>query len=114
AHGYEMPDPMAEQIEQYARLLWQWNEQVNMTRHTTWELFVGRDLRDCLQLAELIMPGEEVLDLGSGGGVPGIPLAILRPDVKVSLAESVGKRARILDEMVSELSLPVSVYAARG
>lgn len=114
AHGYEMPEPMAQQIEQYARLLWQWNEQVNMTRHTTWELFVSRDLRDCLQLAELILPDEEVLDLGSGGGVPGIPLAILRPDVKVSLAESVGKRAKILDEMVSELGLPVSVYAARG
>jgi len=46
--------------------------------------------------------------------VPGIPLAIMRPDVKVSLAESVGKRAKILDAMVADLELPVAVYAARG
>jgi 16S rRNA (guanine527-N7)-methyltransferase len=113
-HGFELPEEMAKQIEEYARLLWKWNEQINMTRHTTWDLFVGRDLRDTIHLASLIVPGEDVLDLGSGGGVPGIPLAILRPDVKVSLSESVGKRARILDEMVSDLSLPVAVYAARG
>jgi 16S rRNA (guanine527-N7)-methyltransferase len=114
AHGAELTEAQAEKIEAYVRSVWKWNEQINMTRHTNWDLFVGRDLRDCLRLAPLIGPGEDVLDLGSGAGVPGVPLAILRPDVKVSLAESVGKRARILDEMVSELGLPVAVYAARG
>lgn len=113
-YGYELPEKTAEKIEAYARLLWQWNEQLNLTRHDTWDKFVGRDLRDCLQLAPLIHKGEDVLDLGSGNGIPGIPLAILRPDVNVSLAESVGKRAKVLDEIVAELSLPVAVYAARG
>lgn len=114
AHGYELPAEQAERLEAYVKLMWQWNESINLTRHTTWDLFVGRDLRDCLELAALIQPGEDVLDLGSGGGVPGIPLAILRPDVRVSLSESVGKRAKVLDEMVSDLNLPVPVYAARG
>jgi len=114
AHGYELTDTQAERIEAYVKLLWHWNESINLTRHTTWDLFVGRDLRDCLELASLIDPGEDVLDLGSGGGVPGIPLAILRPDVRVSLSESVGKRAKVLDEIVSELHLPVAVYEARG
>jgi len=114
AHGFELPEAQAERIEAYVRTVWTWNEQINMTRHTTWDLFVGRDLRDCLQLAPLIGSGETVLDLGSGAGVPGIPLAIMRPDVKVSLAESVGKRAKILDAMVADLELPVAVYAARG
>lgn len=112
--GYELPAHQAEQLEAYVKMVWERNATINLTRHTTWDLFVERDLRDCLQLAPLIAPGEQVLDLGSGGGVPGIPLAILRPDVRVSLAESVGKRARVLDEMVSELDLPISVYAARG
>ncbi len=112
--GFELPDAVAAKMEQYVRLLWQWNEQLNLTRHDTWDKFVERDLRDCLQLAPLIGKGEDVLDLGSGNGIPGIPLAILRPDVNVSLAESVGKRAKVLDEMVSELSLPIAVYAARG
>jgi 16S rRNA (guanine527-N7)-methyltransferase len=46
--------------------------------------------------------------------VPGIPLAILRPDVELALAESVQKRAKILSEIVHTLELPVPVYAARG
>ncbi len=113
-YGYELPPETADRIEQYVGLMWTWNEQLNLTRHDTWDKFVSRDLRDCLHLAPLIEPGEDVLDLGSGNGVPGIPLAILRPDVNVSLAESVGKRAKVLDDMVSELSLPIAVYAARG
>lgn len=112
--GFEIPTAQAEQLEAYARILWRWNEKLNLTRHTDWELFVNRDLRDCVHLAPLLDAGEEVLDLGSGGGVPGIPLAILRPDIKVSLAESVGKRASVLSEIVQELNLAVPVYAARG
>ena len=104
----------AQRLEAYAKAMWRWNERLNLTRHTSWELFVSRDLRDTLQLASLVEQGEDVLDLGSGCGVPGIPLAIMRSDVKVSLAESVGKRATVLDDLVSELDLPVAVYHARG
>ncbi len=113
-HSIELEEPVAEKLEAYAKTMWQWNDQLNLTRHTTWDLFVGRDLRDCVQLAPTLDPGEEVLDLGSGNGVPGIPLSILRPDVDVSLAESVAKRANVLGEMISELDLPVPVYSARG
>jgi len=113
-HSFDLPEDTALRIQAYAQLMWQWNEQLNLTRHTTWDKFVGRDLRDCLHLAGLIASGEDVLDLGSGNGVPGIPLAILRPDVNVSLAESVVKRAKVLDEMVADLHLPVAVYESRG
>lgn len=112
--GYVLDEPVAERLQQYAELLWQWNQQLNLTRHTDWAKFVTRDLRDVLELAPLIEPEEQVLDLGSGGGVPGIPLAILRPDIEVSLAESVGKRAAVLNEMVQDLNLPIAVYGARG
>ena len=114
SHSMEIDEPIAERLESYARILWNWNEQLNLTRHTSWDLFVGRDLRDCLQLAPLLETGEEVLDLGSGNGIPGIPLAILRPDVEISLAESVSKRANALGAMVEELELPVPIYGARG
>ena len=113
-HAVELDPPVAETLEAYAKSMWEWNEQLNLTRHTTWERFVGRDLRDCLQLIPLLAEGEDVLDLGSGNGIPGIPLAILRPDLQVSLAESVGKRAKVLDAIVADLNLPVTVYAARG
>lgn len=113
-HGFELDPAAAAQLQAFAKSLWGWNEQLNLTRHTTWDRFVGRDLRDCLQLAPLLRPGEDVLDLGSGNGVPGIPLAILRPDVQISLAESVGKRAAVLNDIVAELGLPIAVYASRG
>ena len=114
AHGMEIDEPIAERLQQFAGVMWKLNENLNLTRHTSWDLFVGRDLRDCMQLAPLIEPGEDVLDMGSGNGIPGIPLAILRSDIEVSLAESVAKRAAALNEIVSELELPVAVYAARG
>lgn len=113
-HAIELPDESVERLRQYAEVMWRINESLNLTRHTTYDLFVGRDIRDCVHLANLIEPGEEVLDLGSGNGIPGIPLAILRPDIEVSLAESVAKRATALNEIVSELELPVAVYGARG
>jgi 16S rRNA (guanine527-N7)-methyltransferase len=114
AHSMEIDEAIAERLEKYARVLWKWNEQLNLTRHTNWDLFVGRDLRDCLQLAPLLEAGEEVLDLGSGNGIPGIPLAILRSDIDISLAESVTKRANVLGEIIDELQLPVPIYGARG
>ena len=114
SHSVELDDGVAERLQTFAVTMWRWNEQLNLTRHTTWDLFVGRDLRDSLQLAPMLDAGEEVLDLGSGNGVPGIPLAILRPDIDVSLAESVAKRAKVLGDMIAELDLPVPVYSARG
>lgn len=107
----------AEQIEklaEYCRLLWKWNESLNLTRHTDFDKFVSRDLVDTLELARLIEPGERVLDIGSGGGVPGIVLAIIRPDLIVTLSESVAKKTRALEDIVMQLGLPIGVAGARA
>ena len=95
-------------------LLWSWNEKINLTRHTTLEKFVSRDVIDSWQLAKLLEPGERVLDVGTGGGVPGVVMAILRPDLKISLCESTFKKARAVEAMVGELGLPAKVYASRA
>lgn len=102
-----------ELLDRYRQLLWDWNEKINLTRHTTMEKFVTRDVIDSLQLAQQLEQGERVLDVGTGGGVPGVILAIARPDLKVSLCESTLKKARAVEEMVRELDLPVRVYANR-
>lgn len=106
------PDQLAK-LDQYCRALWSLNEQINLTRHTTYDLFARRDLLDTYHLATYLSQGEEVLDVGTGGGVPGIPLSILRPDLKVSLCDSVGKKARAVEQLVLKSKLPVYVYAAR-
>ncbi|MFO0925224.1 MAG: RsmG family class I SAM-dependent methyltransferase [Pirellulales bacterium] len=90
-------------LQRYCHALWEWNEKVNLTRHTNYDLFVRRDLLDSLHLANLLAQDEEVLDLGTGGGVPGI-VAILRPDVQMSLCDSVQKKANIVDDIVKNLA----------
>lgn len=114
AEGLEFTDDQLESLDRYRRLLWSWNQRINLTRHTTLEKFVSRDIVDSYELSKLLRRGERVLDVGSGGGVPGVILAILRPDLSVSLSESTQKKARALESMVAELGLEAPVYATRA
>ena len=114
AYQLELSPQQTETFDTYCQLLWEWNEKLNLTRHTNYELFVTRDVIDSIRLAEHLVAGESVMDVGSGGGVPGILLAVLRPDVNVSLCESVGKKARALADITSKLNLNTPVIAARA
>ncbi len=113
-YGLDLPADRIPLLDRYRAALWRWNLQLNLTRHTTLEKFVGRDVVDSLQLAQLLQRGERVLDVGTGGGVPGLVLAICRPDLRVSVCESTQKKARVVQAIVRELELPVHVYACRA
>ena len=113
-HKLSVSSEDCQRLYRYTDLLWDWNTRINLTRHTDVDSFVSRDLIDTLQLSAHIESGQSVLDVGSGGGVPGIPLAILRPDLTVALAESTGKKANVLTSIVKETDLNVTVYAARA
>lgn len=65
-------------------------------------------------VGELLEPGERVIDIGSGAGLPGIPLAIARPDLHVVLLEPLLRRSEFLDEVVGELGLAVEVVRGRA
>ena len=109
-----LDEDQIEQLDTYRHLLWEWNSKINLTRHTTIDKFVARDLIDTLELAKHLEPESKVLDIGSGGGVPGITLAILRPDLDLSLCESVVKKANVLQAMVEDLGLNTQVFANRA
>jgi 16S rRNA (guanine527-N7)-methyltransferase len=72
-----------------------------------------RHLLNCAAVADLVPSGTTVCDLGSGAGLPGIPLAIRRPDLQVTLLEPLLRRTRFLDEVVEALALP-NVQVRRG
>lgn len=112
--GINLPDEQIEALDSYRAVLWRWNEQINLTRHTTIEKFVTRDVFDSLELAKLLPQRERILDVGTGGGVPGLILAICRPDLRVSVCESVQKKAKVVEAIVSELRLPATVYGCRA
>ena len=113
-HQIALPDSQVALLERYCALLWDWNAKINLTRHTNWEKFVARDLVDSLAFSQFLQPNEKVLDVGSGGGVPGVVLAVLRDDLRVSLSESVGKKARVLDDIVQQLALSIPVFHIRA
>jgi 16S rRNA (guanine527-N7)-methyltransferase len=113
-NGMELTTARIAILEQYCRLLWEWNAKLNLTRHTDFDKFVARDLADSQAFSQFLQPGETVLDVGTGGGVPGVVLAVLRDDLQLSLCESVGKKARAVSDIVARLGLSIPVHHARA
>ncbi len=113
-HGVELEVGQRDNLQRYCEALWDWNTKLNLTRHTDYEKFVARDVIDCVQLERLLDAGERVIDVGSGGGAPGAVLAILRPDLEVSLTESMAKKAKALEAIVRAAAIEATVHHARA
>ena len=108
----------AEQLGLFARyleLLQKWNARLNLTAIRDTQGILERHFVECIACARAI-PEEArtVLDLGSGAGFPGIPIAICRPEMAVTLAESQGKKAVFLREVVRSLGLGAEVHGGRA
>jgi 16S rRNA (guanine527-N7)-methyltransferase len=73
-----------------------------------------RHLLNSAAVGELLEPGDRVVDIGSGAGLPGVPLAIARPDIQMVLLEPLLRRSDFLREVVAELGLPVEVVRGRA
>ena len=73
-----------------------------------------RHILNSAAVAELIEPGARVLDVGSGAGLPGLPIAMARPDVHVTLIEPMLRRTEFLDEVVAALALPIEIIRGRA
>ena len=73
-----------------------------------------RHLLNSAVVGELLDPGERIVDIGSGAGLPGIPLAVARPDLEIVLLEPLQRRSEFLNEVVAELGLPIDVVRGRA
>ena len=98
------------QIEQFSKLqdLYEdWNLKINVVSRKDIDELYLRHVLHSLGIAKVIQfkPGSKVLDVGTGGGFPGIPLAILFPETQFHLVDSIGKKIKVVDEVVSGLGL---------
>lgn len=92
------------QLLAFLQLLEKWNQSYNLTAVRDVELMVSRHVLDSLSVLPYLQ-GPEVLDIGTGAGLPGIPLAIVRPDLRFTLLDSNGKKLRFVRQAVQELTL---------
>lgn len=84
-----------------------WNAQINVISRKDMDQFYLHHVLHSLSIAKLIRftPGSEILDVGTGGGFPGIPLAILFPETKFHLVDSIGKKIKVVQEVANALGL---------
>jgi len=102
--GLKLSDKQVQQIQQYTKILWVWNDKVNLTAiRDPLEILYRHFCESMFGTALLPVENCRLADVGSGGGFPGIPLKILRPDLQVFLVESNAKKATFLAEVVREI-----------
>ena len=108
-----LPSGAAEQLAAYLQVLLRWNSRLNLTAVREPQEIVRRHLVECIQCAQVLPSIKTLLDFGSGAGLPGIPISIVRPEIHVTLGESQGKKAAFLREVVRALSQNAEVYDGR-
>lgn len=97
-----------EQIEKfynYMNLLIEWNKKINLTAIVEPKDIILKHFIDSLTIEKYIKKGENIIDVGTGAGFPGIPLKIAREDLKITLADSLNKRINFLNEVINKLDL---------
>ncbi len=102
-----------DQLARYLDLLLRWNARLNLTAVREPMQIVERHFIECIQCAQALPEVETLLDFGSGAGLPGIPIAIARPEIAVTLGESQGKKAAFLREATRVLGLTAEVFDQR-
>jgi len=111
--GITLPPAAQQKLLAYATLLYKWNRTYSLTALREQDKAVSHHLLDSLAVLPFV-PAGSLLDVGSGGGMPGIPLAIARPELRVTLLDSNSKKAAFLTQASIELALPnISVHCGR-
>ena len=110
-----LPKETWAQLREYTDLLREWNAKINLVSRKDMERLETKHLAHCLTITNFLrlMPKAQVLDVGTGGGLPGIPLAICYPQAKFTLMDSIGKKVMVVEDMVHRLGLK-NVEIRRG
>lgn len=109
-------DAQVAALVHYGESLLRWNERINLTAARSIDRLVAQHFPDAFALARRLIEPARIIDVGSGGGLPAIPLALLRPAATIELCEPIAKKAAFLRTAIRELGLGgrASVRTARG
>lgn len=114
--GVELDAQTLERFELFASMLVEKNKVLNLTAITDPEGIAVKHFADSLTALRMIdlQPGTKVIDVGTGGGFPGIPLLIARPEIKLTMLDSTGKKLAFVSQSVEELGLSANIVHARA
>jgi 16S rRNA (guanine527-N7)-methyltransferase len=102
-------------FDAYNDLIVRWNQRINLTSIRDGEGILRRHFVESIACARALPAGiRNLLDFGSGAGLPGIPIALCRPEIEVTLAESQNKKAAFLREVIRVLGIRAKVHAGRA
>lgn len=102
--GMELPEAQKRQLVQLVELLHKWNKAYNLTSVREPQAMLVKHIMDSLVISPYLK-GERFIDVGTGPGLPGLPLAIINPDKQFVLLDSLGKRIRFIRQVILELGL---------
>ncbi len=114
--GFKLTDTAVKQLNIYGNLLIEWNEKMNLTAITEPEAVLYKHFYDCLLAFKHFSPQKNatLIDVGTGAGFPGMVFKIARPDLKITLLDSLNKRLNFLNAVAEELSLDLETVHARA
>ncbi len=114
ADGRPLDTLALDRFEIYQRILAEWNEKMNLTAITDPREVIEKHFADSLAALPYLKPGMTVIDVGTGAGFPGVPLLIMMPELKLTLADSLQKRLTFLDALLKELGLKADLVHGRA
>lgn len=103
--GFDFSVEQISKFYKYMNMLIEWNEKINLTAITKPEEIILKHFVDSLTIANEIKENESIADIGTGAGLPGIPLKIIFPNNEVVLIDSLNKRVKFLEEVINKLEL---------
>ena len=115
-YGINLDEKALERFDLYAKLLVEWNEKINLTAITEPEEIVIKHFLDCLTVFSKvdIKEGAKIIDVGTGAGFPGLVMLIARPDLDMTLMDSLNKRLTVIRDILEKLELTANVVHSRA